>query len=558
MFQCLLIVLAMGLFSSVVQHHLVSEELQFLNEGWTVRINEKQYENVDLSDFYFNVLSRGDVLTMTTTLPEFEEGKCLTMKNNRAWLEVFLGDDTEPVFSFGREHYEAGRMIASGYMWVPLPESASGQKVTVVYHNLRNKSFSSVWVPRLGDSLSVVWDSYGSSAVQIWLCLFFVLLGILMQAVALPFCHKYKELCRFLYIGAFCVLTGVWVLAYDYALDIFIRNYMANTYIEYICFYLIPVPLHLFFREVVEEKGKKRFFGGVAVGTFVFAIAALVLQLTNAMAFWDSLGWFHLLIVVEICADIFLLLRNFKDKELEHQYLFVGFLVVLVTALWDVSIYRIQRFFGIGDKMMNSWNMVYGVMVMILCMIVSSLIYLFNRINLKNTEELLERLAYEDSLTGLYNRARITVFADEIEQTGERDFAVISMDLNSLKYYNDTMGHAYGDRYLVQFSTLLREFWKDLGIVGRMGGDEFIVILRRTCREKVEQKIQEFERALARENEKNTELKMDTAYGTAYGEEYPGETIREVYRHADERMYEMKRRMKKDRCSSQLQMPLQS
>ena len=70
-FQCLLIVLAMGLFSSVVQHHLVSEELQFLNEGWMVRINEKQYENVDLSDFYFNVLSRGDVLTMTTTLPEF-------------------------------------------------------------------------------------------------------------------------------------------------------------------------------------------------------------------------------------------------------------------------------------------------------------------------------------------------------------------------------------------------------------------------------------------------------------------------------------------------------
>ena len=87
--HCLLVVLAIGLFSAGVQNHLVSEELQFLNEGWTVRINEKQYENVDLSDFSFNILSRGDVLTMTTTLPEFEEGKCLTMKNNRAWLEVF-------------------------------------------------------------------------------------------------------------------------------------------------------------------------------------------------------------------------------------------------------------------------------------------------------------------------------------------------------------------------------------------------------------------------------------------------------------------------------------
>ena len=544
---CLLIVIAMALFSAGMQHHLASDDVQFLTDGWNVRINEKEYDKVDLSTFHFDILSRGDVLTMTTTLPEFGDGKCLTMKNQRAWLEVFLGDDTEPAFSFGREHYEAGRMIASGYMWVPLPESASGQKITVVYHILRNKAFSSVWVPRLGDSLTVVRDTYGSSAAQIWLCLFFVLLGILLQAVALPFYFKHPELHRFLHIGAFCVLTGVWVLTYNYAVDIFIRNYMMNTYIEYTCIYLMPVPLLIFFREIVEGKDKKRLFGGMAVVTAVFYIIALVLQLTNAMAFWDSLSLFHLLIVVELCVGVFLLLRNFKGKEREHQYLLAGFLVVLVTALWDVGIYQVQRFFGIGDKIMGTWNVAYGLMVMILCMIASSMIYLFERIKLKNTEALLERLAYQDSLTGLYNRAKIAELADEIDQTGERDFAVVSMDLNSLKHYNDTMGHACGDQYLLKFARFLREFWRDLGIVGRMGGDEFIVMLRQTHREKVEQQMQKFEESLAMENAKSTELKMDTAYGVAYGVEHAGETVRQVYRHADERMYEMKRRMKKGR-----------
>ncbi len=544
---CLLIVVAMALFSAGMQHHLASDDVQFLTDGWNVRINEKEYDKVDLSTFHFDILSRGDVLTMTTILPEFGDGKCLTMKNQRAWMEVYLEDATEPAFSFGKESYEAGRMIASGYMWIPLPETASGQKITVVYHILRNKAFSSVWVPRLGDSLTVVRDTYGSSAAQIWLCLFFVLLGILLLAVALPFYFKQPELHRFLHIGAFCVLTGVWVLTYNYAVDIFIKNYMVNTYIEYTCLYLMPIPLLIFFREIVEGEGKKRLFAGMAAVTLVFCVIALGLQLTNVMPFWDSLNLFHLLAVTELCIGVFLLLRTFNGKELENQYLLAGFLVVLVTALWDVGIYQIQRFFGIGDKYMKTWNVAYGLMVMILCMIASSMIYLFERIKLKNTEALLERLAYEDFLTGLYNRAKIAELADEIDRTGERDFAVISMDLNSLKHYNDTMGHAYGDQYLLGFAGFLRGFWRNLGVVGRMGGDEFIVMLRRTHREKVEQQMKEFEENLARENEKNQDLKMDTAYGVAYGEEHAGETVRQVYRHADERMYEMKRRMKKGR-----------
>lgn len=546
---CLFTIVAIALFSTWVQKHLTSDQVVLLNKGWNVQIDKEKYHKVNLEDFHFGVLSRGDTLIMTTTLPEYTGSKCLTAQNQRAWLEVYVGEDENPLFSFGKNEYERGEMIASGYMWVELPESASGQKLTMVYHVLRNNAFSSVWVPRLGNTVSIVRDTYGSVAAQIWLCLFFIMLGLLMIVISLPFCFKYREVHRFLYIGIFGVLTGIWVLTYNYAIDVVSPNYMMNTYIEYVCLYLMPIPLLIFFIEIVEGKWKKHLFGSMAIIDFVFCTIALFLQWNHIVAFWDSLNPFHLLVVIELLAGVLLLLRTFREKELENQYLLLGFLIVLVTALWDVGLYRIQRFLGTGAAFMKLWNLTYSLMVMILCMIISSMIHLFERIKLKNTEEVLERLAYQDSLTGLYNRAKITECVDEIDRSQERDYALISMDLNSLKYYNDTKGHEHGDRYLCCFAQCLSSFWKGKGITGRIGGDEFIVLLPHTKQDAAEQLMEQFLQVLSQENERQADLKMETAYGIAYGQEDQAENVREAYRLADARMYEMKRGMKNARVS---------
>lgn len=542
---CLLMVIAIILFSSQVQKKISTDNVVMLDDGWDVEINGAEYRNVNLETFHFEVLNRGDVLSMTTVLPQFTGGKCLTAKNQRAWMEVYIGDSEEPFFSFGKESYEKGQMIASGYMWIPLPDSASGQPVTIVYHILRNGAFSSVWTPRVGDSVNFVRDTFSEDSAEIWLCLFFALLGIILTLIFLPFSFRYKELRCFLYIGIFCVLTSGWMLTYNYSVDIITSDYMRNTYIEYGCLYLMPIPLIAFFMDIIEERWKKILFGSMAVINVLFFVIALILHMNNIVPLWDSLNIFHLIAAVELIAGVLLMLRHFRGKELENRYLLAGFLVVLVTALFDMGTYQIQRFFGVGDSLMQAWNVAYGLMVMIFCMIASSMLHLLDRIKLKNTEEVLERMVYQDFLTGLFNRAKIAEIADEIDRTGERNFAVISMDLNSLKYYNDTMGHAYGDQYLIRFGQFLFHFWEGCGVVGRMGGDEFIVILRGVRQSEVEEKISCFAKNLSLENDKDDTLKMDTAYGVAYGEENPEETVRQIYRRADERMYQMKKESKK-------------
>ncbi|WP_435608073.1 GGDEF domain-containing protein [Pseudomonas knackmussii] len=85
-----------------------------------------------------------------------------------------------------------------------------------------------------------------------------------------------------------------------------------------------------------------------------------------------------------------------------------------------------------------------------------------------------------DGLTGIWNRARIDqFFADEVARAQRygTPFSVILMDIDHFKSVNDTHGHTVGDSVLCQFARLLRENVRSTDRVGRLGGEEFLVVL---------------------------------------------------------------------------------
>jgi diguanylate cyclase (GGDEF)-like protein len=95
----------------------------------------------------------------------------------------------------------------------------------------------------------------------------------------------------------------------------------------------------------------------------------------------------------------------------------------------------------------------------------------------------LQELSISDRLTGLYNRLRL----DEVLQaerarharTGA-DLAVVLLDLDDFKSVNDTHGHQVGDEVLVSVAALLKTASRQLDVVGRWGGEEFLVVCRDT------------------------------------------------------------------------------
>jgi diguanylate cyclase (GGDEF)-like protein len=92
----------------------------------------------------------------------------------------------------------------------------------------------------------------------------------------------------------------------------------------------------------------------------------------------------------------------------------------------------------------------------------------------------LDRLAHTDALTGLYNRrywepelARHV----ELYKRYRHPFAILMLDLDNLKWVNDTFGHAAGDTALIHLATVMRMSIRDVDIPCRYGGDEFLILM---------------------------------------------------------------------------------
>jgi diguanylate cyclase (GGDEF)-like protein/PAS domain S-box-containing protein len=97
----------------------------------------------------------------------------------------------------------------------------------------------------------------------------------------------------------------------------------------------------------------------------------------------------------------------------------------------------------------------------------------------KRAEARISYAARHDALTGLPNRAVLQEKMDEATARLARDgetFSVFMLDLDGFKYVNDTLGHAAGDRLLIELAERLKGSLRDNEMVARLGGDEFAVI----------------------------------------------------------------------------------
>ena len=114
---------------------------------------------------------------------------------------------------------------------------------------------------------------------------------------------------------------------------------------------------------------------------------------------------------------------------------------------------------------------------------------------------------------------------------------MIYMDLNGLKLINDSLGHEMGDRLIVSVANVLRDMLRSDDIVGRLGGDEFLILLPRTDNEGAEKISERILKAISETNAGS--LVPSVAVGSAVKTE-EDQNIYDVLKRAESSMYRNK------------------
>ncbi len=158
----------------------------------------------------------------------------------------------------------------------------------------------------------------------------------------------------------------------------------------------------------------------------------------------------------------------------------------------------------------------------------------------------LKELALVDELTGLYNRRGFLTLAEHQFKVADRSnssLALLFMDLDNFKSINDTLGHAEGDKVLVFASDIFRNTFRQSDILGRFGGDEFVVLItdendttEDLLKARLETSLHEFN------SERAASYRISTSVGIARrGPEFPC-SLEELLKSADSLMYQDKQR----------------
>ena len=182
------------------------------------------------------------------------------------------------------------------------------------------------------------------------------------------------------------------------------------------------------------------------------------------------------------------------------------------------------------------------IFIIVFGMLVAAFIGFILYRNRKEKAKLLKR-AQRDPLTGLYNKKTTQDLIEKyLEENGEENYSgLLIMDVDYFKQVNDTYGHLVGDKVLKTFGRLLYKQFREQDIVGRIGGDEFMVLIRGIdnmdiAKNRVKKLIEEVRALKMPELDGNG---ITISVGLAFAPD-DGTNFLELYRYADTALYQIK------------------
>ena len=500
-----------------------------LTNGWSIIYDGETKDDIALSQADIKVADTGDTFILMHKLDDYGiRSACLLIKSVHASLKVYLDD--ELIYDYASDLLNEHRIIPMGYVYVPLPDSYPGRMLSVYFTAGQDSAFSgfdTIYIGLRKDLLSMRSDAM---RLQFYVGIFLCSLGVTFCALT-PYLIFNKSDYKRVFLGALIsIVLGVYILASSDIFNYFSSRMIVNTILEYISFYLIPVVLCAYVAGIMPLRRIKIIFKiATAIDICIF-IYFIIAHFARISFFSTHTLTIHILCGIEaplaLTSAIYLLYTSRGKKKndpdvISFQILLLGLSIFIECALTEIIIFNVLKFTSPqGEANLNLSLLSFGSLIFVIFLFIGYFEYQIYSIESLNRQQFLSGLAYYD----------------------HRNYMIISIDLDNLKTINDAYGHDAGDKYLKLFADMLSSSFRSTDITGRMGGDEFIVILYGQNLVDANSRMKDLQTKFSRAHFGQAGITYGFSYGIASDMEFPGQDAEKIYTIADIRMYEMKRK----------------
>ena len=444
-------------------------------------------------------------------------GRSVSFMTYGAYVDVWM--DGERVYHFGKIP-KFGDSPGNYQHFIDIPMEAEGKVLTIDVKSYDKKVVCDSYEFLCGDSASIVRFLLRQDAFSLFASVIMILFSMVLFVLHILGRKDTGEGVQNIWLGLLILDFCLWTNAKSFVSQLLFHNSMLQFYAGFYFFFLLPFFLINYLKAVFPKLKA----GLEYLANLLLLIVCVMLHFLNIWELKYSSRVFAFIMLVTFVSLLYKIASDIYKKR--EWTMTNGLLVFFVLCfIWNSLNFTLGR-----QNSEKSFIVLLSLIVYMVVALVCGAKKLIVSAEESRAAEVYKEMAYTDNLTKLQNRHALR---KNVEKMQLKDICVVSMDLNNLKYYNDNLGHAYGDKLIQEAARVIRDTYKD---AYRTGGDEFVAIMQKVTREQAESCRDQLIRSWKRYNASQDELVLEIACGNGFYRE-GDESYEDIMKRADENMY---------------------
>lgn len=510
-----------------------NEENTIFNTPWHCVVDGESYGQIELPNSLD--VRKGAHIVIKNTLPDhLPKGATVMLRSTQQDAIVFVGE--EKVYSsFGIE--KSTGAPSSAYHFVRIPDNSENKEVVVLLtspYKAYSGALNQIYIGSKNSNVFFLVKENGASFIIGFLVF---CMGILLMVIFL--CAKgYENKLARVYLGAFFVVMGYWVMAESRMLQFIIPYSSAITNTDIFALSSFPVFGGLYYYKSYAKCFRKVGKYTLPIATIASLAFGIIICIKPTVSL--SIMPFYAVLMAIFTLSIFVcVVIDFVRDGIKFSLSQYGLTAFIACCLIEILVY-IKNATGYRQSKI----LTIGLLVFCTVMVIDSIQNLTKVYKTAGQIDALSELAYTDSLTGLKNRTAFLERLSDVNTDAQNFISLVMFDVNNLKIINDSYGHLAGDAMLIRSARTIRSCLRQRDAVYRIGGDEFVSIIVHNHPLDSNLLEKRILAALEKENLKKTEYKIIIAYGYATFTQSEDKSLFDTLARADENMYTCKKLQK--------------